>query len=106
MATETACPHCGEKNPYTAAICTHCSERIATRGATTSEDDGTWMLGCLAGLAMIAFVVWLFMREPDPERLRQAEEYVAQQELLKDNARTACNAGVQSACVEYAEMID
>lgn len=61
----------------------------------------------------IGFIVWLFVKPPSEvdlrrqEASRMASERSAEIERIRlENTRTACNAGLQTACVEYAEMID
>lgn len=65
------------------------------------------VLGCAIGLAIVLFFVWVFfIREPDPEWQQRVAEHAQKEEVRKNNARIACNSGVQSACVEYGKMVD
>jgi hypothetical protein len=87
-------------------------ERAGIPPPSAAGDQG-WQLGCVASIALAAFVIWLFLREPSPADLRRSEAVQAQidrerevAEIRKSNARIACDSGVESACVEYAEMID
>lgn len=74
---------------------------------TTGNQTLDSALGCGIPLLIAGFLIWVFFfREPDPDRQREVAEYTERQNIREENARLACNSGVQSACVEYAEMID
>lgn len=78
---------------------------------TTGNQNVDAGLGCGLGLLILGFFIWIFFfREPDPDWTRKvAAETERRQELEQtrlNNARYACNNGLESACVEYAEMVD
>lgn len=78
---------------------------------TTGNDTADGVLGCGVALVLAAFFIGLFFfREPDTEWKRELAEETQRREAVDairlENTKTACNAGVQTACVEYAEMID
>jgi hypothetical protein len=78
---------------------------------TTGNETADAVLGCGAFLALAGFFIWLFfIREPHSEwkqTVDQEIQPVQEGERIRiENARLACDSGVQSACVEYAELID
>ena len=83
-----------------------------TEPDTQSKDpDSGWQLGCAIGIAIIGFFIWaLFIRAPDPEWRAKVDAEVARQQeadrIRIENARWACDQGVASACVEYAQLIE
>lgn len=115
---EVACPACDGTIAFSASKCRHCGHKITQTDVEArpkgSPSDPKAFVGLALGLLFVGFIVWmLFLREPDSGELQRQAEVRADVERLKGEVarnlallKAQCDAGRQSACVEYAELID